>query len=260
MVTCSAASRWSRERGLQGGRAASGDQNVRRHDGQRYARRPRAPSGAMAVPTAGNPQSGARARPDGVAPSRAYGHSMTEPATHPRSPAADPPRSRRARASSGSPAIACGSRSSATRDELRLPAVRDGRGRSASRRRSASRSRGLAAERGFGLHPRGALRAVDAAAPPRRRRRRARCAYDALVLALGAAREAAIPGALTFTRASTTSRGCAPRSSRPARRRAAAGRVRRGRRTTRWTLPIYELALLTARWAASTGSRSSRGS
>ena len=74
-----------------------------------------------------------------------------------------------------------------------------------------------------------------------------RISYDALLLALGARPEEAVPGAFTF-------RG--PEDS--ARLRAALARLHAGEplrvafvagADTAWTLPLYELALLTARWA-----------
>jgi sulfide:quinone oxidoreductase len=75
--------------------------------------------------------------------------------------------------------------------------------------------------------------------------------YDALVLALGAAREPAVPGALTFTgehdaaqvRATLEAAG----GEAPARVAFVAPRE------NAWTLPIYELALLTAHWARERG-------
>src|SRR3954451_5072872 len=107
----------------------------------------------------------------------------------------------------------------------------------------------LAAERGFELCL-DELRAIDAGAH-RVRTARGVVAYDTLLLAIGAAYDEAIPGALTF-------RG--PEDS--ARLRAALEHLHAGEplrvafvagTETAWTLPIYELALLTARWAAEQG-------
>jgi sulfide:quinone oxidoreductase len=104
---------------------------------------------------------------------------------------------------------------------------------------------GLAAERGLRF-VRAAVHAVDPAD---------RCIdaggdslpYDALVLALGAAREPALPGALTFSGA------CDAERIRTALQDAAAHAPARvafvAPPEAGWTLPIYELALLTARWA-----------
>jgi len=108
----------------------------------------------------------------------------------------------------------------------------------------------LAAERGFGFR-RGTLRAVDADsrrvllhdAPP--------VAYDALLLALGARSEEAVPGALTFRGPEDVAR------LRDALERLHSGEPLRvafvAGPETAWTLPLYELALLTARWAAGRG-------
>jgi sulfide:quinone oxidoreductase len=103
----------------------------------------------------------------------------------------------------------------------------------------------IAADRGFAL-VHAAVRGVDPAAHtidadgeliP----------YDALVLALGAATEEAIPGALTFGGEHDVPR-----------LRAALERLRKGTPLrvafvaspdTAWTLPLYELAMMTARWA-----------
>jgi len=107
----------------------------------------------------------------------------------------------------------------------------------------------LAADRGFALQ-RGRLRAVDA------ERHRTlldggELHYDALLLALGARAEEALPGALTF-------RG--PEDVAPLRdalRRLHTGEPLRVAFVvpprTAWSLPAYELALLTARWAAGAG-------
>ncbi len=71
--------------------------------------------------------------------------------------------------------------------------------------------------------------------------------YDALLLALGAAAEEAIPGALTFggERDVPAIRAALARlhAGAPLRVAFVAGAE------TAWTLPLYELALMTARWA-----------
>ncbi|HEY7077021.1 MAG TPA: FAD-dependent oxidoreductase [Solirubrobacteraceae bacterium] len=108
----------------------------------------------------------------------------------------------------------------------------------------------FAAERGLQFE-RGALRAVDAA------QRRVRTGdreleYEALLVAVGARREEAVPGAVTF--------GGGPDDV--ARLRAALSGLYAGEPLrvafvagpdTAWTLPLYELALLTARWAEQQG-------
>src|SRR5690242_10586060 len=75
--------------------------------------------------------------------------------------------------------------------------------------------------------------------------------YDALLLALGAAAEEAVPGALTFGGERDVP------AIRAALRRLHAGAPLRvafvAGAETAWTLPLYELALLTARWASQTG-------
>ena len=76
-------------------------------------------------------------------------------------------------------------------------------------------------------------------------------AYDALLLALGARPEEAIPGALTFRGPDDVVR------LRDALERLHSGEPLRvafvAGPETAWTLPLYELALLTARWAAGRG-------
>ena len=75
--------------------------------------------------------------------------------------------------------------------------------------------------------------------------------YDALLLALGAAGEEAVPGAVMFggERDVGAIRAALARlhSGAPLRVAFVAGTE------TAWTLPLYELALLTARWASRTG-------
>src|SRR5689334_10891496 len=104
----------------------------------------------------------------------------------------------------------------------------------------------LAAERGFGFE-RGTLTAVDPAAHRVRAGER-ELPYDALLVAVGALREEAVPGALMF----------GGRADDVARLRTALAGLYAGEPLrvafvatpdTAWTLPLYELALLTARWA-----------
>lgn len=78
-------------------------------------------------------------------------------------------------------------------------------------------------------------------------------AYDALLVAVGARTDVAIPGALTFT---------GPRDVKAYDRLLAASRTGRVRRIAfvvppgvAWTLPAYELALLTAHHLSGTGDR-----
>src|SRR3954468_11637059 len=108
----------------------------------------------------------------------------------------------------------------------------------------------LAAERGFELR-RGKLLSVDAGAHRVRTADAAQLPYDTLLLALGARTEEVLPGALTF-------RG--PEDS--ARLRTALERLHAGEplrvafvagAETAWTLPLYELALMTAGGAEKRG-------
>jgi sulfide:quinone oxidoreductase len=106
--------------------------------------------------------------------------------------------------------------------------------------------RDIAAERGFGLI-RDALESVDAAGKRVRTQDGTMLGYDALVLALGARPVTAVPGAVTF------------RGPRDVRRLAAALEAVADRpspaitfvagASAAWTLPLYELALLTETWA-----------
>ncbi len=110
--------------------------------------------------------------------------------------------------------------------------------------------RRLCEDRGFELK-RGTVSAVD---PDRHRvllEGDGQVPYDVLLLALGARAEETIPGAITF-------RG--PEDS--ARLRAALEQLHAGEplrvafvagTETAWTLPVYELALMTARWAQARG-------
>lgn len=103
----------------------------------------------------------------------------------------------------------------------------------------------LAAERGI-AYIEDALSAVDV---PARRVRTASgetIGYDALLIAVGARAETALPGSLTF-------RGSADvRALRDGLERLGTG-IRRvafvAAPSTIWTLPLYELAVMTARWA-----------
>jgi len=108
----------------------------------------------------------------------------------------------------------------------------------------------IAAERGFSLRL-GRLRAVDAEARCVRTDAGDVIPYDALLLALGARPEEAVPGALTFRGPEDTTR------LRVALERLHAGEPLRvafvAAQETAWTLPLYELALLTARWADERG-------
>jgi sulfide:quinone oxidoreductase len=105
---------------------------------------------------------------------------------------------------------------------------------------------GLAADRVFGFI-RGELTGVDAAAHRVRLADGGTADYDVLLVALGARRADAVPGAVTFG---------GPEDA--ARLRTALGGLFAGQPLrvafvappeTAWTLPLYELALLTARWA-----------
>src|SRR3954447_13872086 len=108
----------------------------------------------------------------------------------------------------------------------------------------------LAADRGFALR-RGSLRAVDADGHRALFDGAASLEYDALLLALGARSEEAIPGALTFRGSEDAAKlhDALERlhSGAPLRVAFVAGAE------TAWTLPLYELALLTARWADGRG-------
>jgi sulfide:quinone oxidoreductase len=107
----------------------------------------------------------------------------------------------------------------------------------------------IAAERGLRF-TRGTLRAVDAEGH-RVQLARGPIGYDALLLALGAASADAVPGALTFggERDVAATRAALARlhAGAPLRVAFVAGAE------TAWTLPLYELALMTARWAEREG-------
>ena len=108
----------------------------------------------------------------------------------------------------------------------------------------------IAADRGFALR-RGSLRAVDAGGHRALADDGASVPYDWLLLALGAHAEEAVPGALTFRGPEDVSR------LHSALERLHAGEPLRvafvASADTAWTLPAYELALITARWAAERG-------
>src|SRR5690242_924547 len=109
--------------------------------------------------------------------------------------------------------------------------------------------RDLASERGLRF-VRGAVRGVEPSAH-RVNVDGAPMTYDALLLALGAAAEEAVPGALTFGGERDVP------AVRAALQRLHAGAPLRvafvAAAETAWTLPLYELALLTARWASQAG-------
>jgi len=109
--------------------------------------------------------------------------------------------------------------------------------------------RDLASERGLRF-VRGAVRGVEPSAH-RVNVDGAPMTYDALLLALGAAAEEAVPGALTFggERDVPAVRAALQRlhAGAPLRVAFVAGAE------TAWTLPLYELALLTARWGSRAG-------
>ena len=108
----------------------------------------------------------------------------------------------------------------------------------------------FAADRGITLR-RGRLRAVEPASHRVFTDSGAELGYDTLLLALGARAEEAIPGALTFGGPDDSARLRAAlehlHAGEPLRVAfvAAAG--------TAWTLPLYELALMTTRWADERG-------
>lgn len=108
----------------------------------------------------------------------------------------------------------------------------------------------IAADRGFRLRL-GSLRAVDAGGHRALAADGASVPYDWLLLALGACAEEAVPGALTFRGPEDVGR------LHSALKRLHAGEPLRvafvAGADTAWTLPAYELALITARWAAEHG-------
>src|SRR5215213_2083092 len=104
----------------------------------------------------------------------------------------------------------------------------------------------LAAERGF-AYVEDALASVDVAAGRLRTTGGETIRFDALLVAVGARQEPAVPGALTF-------RGSADAPALRNSLEALGSGIRRvafvAASATVWTLPLYELAVLTARWAA----------
>jgi sulfide:quinone oxidoreductase len=110
--------------------------------------------------------------------------------------------------------------------------------------------RGLAAERGFAFHE-----AAVAGVEPQKREvittDGEAIAYDALVLALGARPVESVPGATTFSGPADVA---AVHDGLQRLRGGASSRVAFvAGPGTAWTLPIYELALMTAAWAAEHG-------
>ena len=109
----------------------------------------------------------------------------------------------------------------------------------------------LAADRGFGLR-RDAVAAVDPDARLVTTVADATLGYDALVLAIGAEPVEAVPGAVTFRGTADSSRvhrRLLQALQRPAPRVAFVAAP-----STAWTLPIYEMALLSVGWAAERGA------
>ena len=104
----------------------------------------------------------------------------------------------------------------------------------------------LAAERGF-AYIQDALARVDVAARRLHTVAGATIAYDALLVAVGARAEEALPGALTF-RGSEDAQALrdALEALNPGISRVAFVAAP----TTMWTLPLYELAVMTSRWAS----------
>ena len=134
--------------------------------------------------------------------------------------------------------------------ELSLPSPTSGTGRlrspsrSSSARCAASSSRTLAARGRCDLHARRRSSRVDVGPPHRVHVDRATVPYDVLLVACGADADAGRPGALTFRGPADTEQDRAPaRRDRDAARCGAspfvvpAGAV--------WSLPAYELALMT---------------
>jgi len=108
---------------------------------------------------------------------------------------------------------------------------------------------GLCAERGFD-YVRDGLAAVDVAGRAVRTTSGASLSYDALLVAVGAGRTDALPGALCFYGSADAARlRAALEALPPGKRRVAFVAAP----TTAWTLPLYELATMTARWARERG-------
>ncbi len=105
----------------------------------------------------------------------------------------------------------------------------------------------VAADRGFRLVA-DRVTGVDVEASRVRTEGAGTLPYDHLVLALGAVRKAAVPGALTFRGPEDVPRLHAALERLEDRDRTDVVFVAPSR--TGWTLPLYELALLTVSWAA----------
>ena len=109
----------------------------------------------------------------------------------------------------------------------------------------------LAADRGFGLRQ-DTVAAVDPGARLVTTAAAATLGYDALVLAIGAEPVEAVPGAVTFRGAADTPevrRQLLRALERPMPRVAFVAAP-----STAWTLPVYEMALLSVGWAAERGA------
>jgi sulfide:quinone oxidoreductase len=104
----------------------------------------------------------------------------------------------------------------------------------------------LAAERGFG-YLQGSLASVDVPARHLRTAAGNTVAFDALLVAVGARAAEALPGALTF-RGSEDVR--ALRDALESLSRGISRVAFVATPSTGWTLPLYELAVMTSRWAA----------
>jgi sulfide:quinone oxidoreductase len=110
--------------------------------------------------------------------------------------------------------------------------------------------REIAAERGFGLI-RDAISGLDATAREVRTQDGRILGYDALILSLGARPGTAVPGAITFRGPRDVPRLQAALEEVAQLDRPAITFVAGGSAT--WTLPLYELALLTEAWARERG-------
>jgi sulfide:quinone oxidoreductase len=108
----------------------------------------------------------------------------------------------------------------------------------------------IAADRGFSRE-RGTLSAVDAPAHRVSLQDGTQLAYDALLLAVGAKAASALPGALSFGGHDDVARVRTALTSLDGGAQLRVACV--AGPDTQWTLPAYELAFLTARWAADRG-------
>jgi sulfide:quinone oxidoreductase len=104
----------------------------------------------------------------------------------------------------------------------------------------------IAADRGFGLR-RDRVATVEPDAHRVRTAGGVELRYDALVLAIGVRPEPAVPGAITFRGPDDAQLVQEALEGIPPRK--AAGVAFVAAPATAWTLPIYEMALLTAGWA-----------